>query len=72
MSTIVRTPEGKVKLYIKGADSMIYDRLSEASLQEFGDITEQHLSNFATEGLRTLCCAVVNIDDNIYQDWNKR
>ncbi|XP_054165882.1 probable phospholipid-transporting ATPase IA [Oppia nitens] len=70
MSTIVRTPEGKIKLYIKGADSMIYDRLAETSL--FGDITERHLSNFASEGLRTLCCAVVDIEENTYQEWNKR
>lgn len=72
MSTIVRTPSGKIKLYIKGADSMIYDRLSEESLQQFGDLTETHLSQFASEGLRTLCCAVVDIDEKTYQDWNKK
>ena len=72
MSTIVRTPTGKIKLYIKGADSMIFDRLSEASLQQYGDVTEHHLSQFASEGLRTLCCAVVDIEEKAYQDWNKK
>ncbi|CAG2109753.1 unnamed protein product [Medioppia subpectinata] len=70
MSTIVRTPEGKIKLYIKGADSVIYDRLSKSS--EFGDTTETNLTAFANEGLRTLCCAVVDIEEKVYQDWNKK
>ena len=51
---------------------MIYDRLSESSLQKYGDITEHHLSQFASEGLRTLCCAVVEIDEKTYQEWNKK
>ena len=28
MSTVVRTPEGKIKLYCKGADTVILERLS--------------------------------------------
>ncbi len=28
MSVVVRTPEGKIKLYCKGADSVIYARLA--------------------------------------------
>ncbi len=72
MSAIVRAPNGKIKLYTKGADSVIYDRLSEASSGQFADVTETQLSNFASEGLRTLCVAVVDIDENHYQEWNKK
>ncbi len=72
MSAIVRAPNGKIKLYTKGADSVIYDQLSEESSGQFADVTETQLSQFASEGLRTLCCAVVDIDEEFYQEWNKK
>lgn len=28
-----------------------------------------HLESFATEGLRTLCCAVAELDRSDYEDW---
>ena len=65
MSVIVRTPEGKIKLYSKGADNVIYERLKPAN--DFRDMTVSHLERFATDGLRTLCCAVKEIDENTYK-----
>jgi len=41
MSTIVRTPEGQVKLYCKGADTVILERV--APNQEFAEKTLVHL-----------------------------
>jgi len=41
MSTIVRGPDGLIKLYTKGADSVIYERL--AADQQFGESTLVHL-----------------------------
>jgi phospholipid-transporting ATPase len=41
MSSIIRTPEGKIKLYCKGADTVILERLGEAG--PFKDITLAHL-----------------------------
>ncbi|XP_072920842.1 phospholipid-transporting ATPase IA isoform X3 [Hemitrygon akajei] len=67
MSVIVRTPSGKLRLYCKGADTVIYERLSESS--RYKDITLKHLEQFATEGLRTLCFAVAEISEMMYQDW---
>ncbi|KAK2720099.1 probable phospholipid-transporting ATPase IA isoform X3 [Artemia franciscana] len=67
MSVIVRTPNGKLKLYCKGADTAIYPRLKDN--QQSKEITLRHLEQFATEGLRTLCCAVVEIPEDIYEDW---
>jgi phospholipid-transporting ATPase len=32
MSTLVRTPEGKIKLYCKGADTVILERLAKEQL----------------------------------------
>ena len=65
MSVIVRTSEGEIKLYCKGADTVIYERLR--SDQDYRGVTLQHLESFATEGLRTLCCAVAHITEEQYQ-----
>uniref|UniRef100_A0A8C3TWG3 Phospholipid-transporting ATPase n=1 Tax=Catharus ustulatus TaxID=91951 RepID=A0A8C3TWG3_CATUS len=67
MSVIVRTPSGKLRLYCKGADTVIYDRLAETS--KYKEITLKHLEQFATEGLRTLCFAVAEISESDYQEW---
>jgi phospholipid-transporting ATPase len=55
MSVIVRTPRNEIKLYCKGADSVIMERLG--SNDENAQLTSEHLESFATEGLRTLCLA---------------
>ncbi|XP_076446469.1 putative phospholipid-transporting ATPase IA isoform X4 [Babylonia areolata] len=67
MSVIVRCPDGKIKLYIKGADTVIYERLDET--QQYSDITLQHLEGFATLGLRTLCLGKVEITEEFYEEW---
>uniref|UniRef100_A0A670ZTH9 Phospholipid-transporting ATPase n=1 Tax=Pseudonaja textilis TaxID=8673 RepID=A0A670ZTH9_PSETE len=67
MSVIVRTPSGKLRLYCKGADTVICDRLAENS--RYKEITLKHLELFATEGLRTLCFAVAEITESDYQEW---
>uniref|UniRef100_A0A671R0U2 Phospholipid-transporting ATPase n=1 Tax=Sinocyclocheilus anshuiensis TaxID=1608454 RepID=A0A671R0U2_9TELE len=67
MSVIMRTPSGKIRLYCKGADTVIYERLTDSS--RYKDITLKHLEQFATEGLRTLCFAVVDISESSYQQW---
>ncbi|XP_077103905.1 putative phospholipid-transporting ATPase IA isoform X2 [Siphateles boraxobius] len=67
MSVIMRTPSGKIRLYCKGADTVIYERLADSS--RYKDITLKHLEQFATEGLRTLCYAVADISESSYQQW---
>ncbi|XP_063045834.1 phospholipid-transporting ATPase IA isoform X2 [Engraulis encrasicolus] len=67
MSVIMRTPAGRIRLYCKGADTVIYDRLADSS--RYKDITLKHLEQFATEGLRTLCFAVADISESSYQQW---
>ncbi|XP_034952573.1 probable phospholipid-transporting ATPase IA isoform X2 [Chelonus insularis] len=81
MSVIVRTPEGKIKIFCKGADSVIYERLAsrptETSDIEFDDYddfrqtTLEHLETFASEGLRTLCFAVADIPETRYDWWHE-
>ncbi|KAI1317165.1 hypothetical protein EDD11_008956 [Mortierella claussenii] len=67
MSTIVRGPDKKIKLYCKGADTVILERLGTEN--EFVDATMQHLEDYATEGLRTLCVAMREIPEKEYQHW---
>ena len=55
MSVIVRTPNNEIKLYCKGADSVIMSRLG--SSDDYVQLTNEHLASFANDGLRTLCLA---------------
>ncbi|XP_037944939.1 probable phospholipid-transporting ATPase IA isoform X2 [Teleopsis dalmanni] len=70
MSVIVRTPDGKIKLLCKGADTVICERLAPDGL-EFRDVTLRHLEEFAAAGLRTLCCAVAEIPLDVYNEWKE-
>lgn len=63
MSVVVRTQSGQIKLFCKGADSVIFERLKDKRNTE---TTLGHLESFATEGLRTLCCAVADISEDHY------
>uniref|UniRef100_A0AAQ4PXC8 Phospholipid-transporting ATPase n=1 Tax=Gasterosteus aculeatus aculeatus TaxID=481459 RepID=A0AAQ4PXC8_GASAC len=69
MSVVVRTPIGKLRLYCKGADNVIFERLTEAS--QYKELTLSQLEQFATEGLRTLCFAYVDLEEDAYQEWLK-
>ena len=69
MSVIVKRPEGDIALYCKGADTVIFERLSEGQ-QVMMDVTTQHLESFAREGLRTLCLSYVILDPEEYQAWS--
>ncbi|CAO3676123.1 unnamed protein product [Umbelopsis vinacea] len=69
MSAVVRGPDGKIKLYCKGADTVILERLSENN--PFVEPTLMHLEEYATEGLRTLCVAMREIPEDEYARWSQ-
>ncbi|XP_053561547.1 phospholipid-transporting ATPase IB [Bombina bombina] len=69
MSVIVRTPSGSLRLYCKGADNVIFERLSRDS--KYMEQTMSHLEQFASEGLRTLCIAYVDLVESQYLEWLK-
>ncbi|XP_041692767.1 phospholipid-transporting ATPase ID isoform X2 [Coregonus clupeaformis] len=71
MSVIVRNPAGHIKLYCKGADTIIFDRL-DPSNQDLMNTTSEHLYEFAGEGLRTLALAYKDLDENVLEEWMKR
>ena len=67
MSTIFRCPDGKVRCYCKGADTVILERLSKDNSSV--EATLQHLEEYATEGLRTLCLAMREIPEQELSEW---
>ncbi|TBU23842.1 phospholipid-translocating P-type ATPase [Dichomitus squalens] len=67
MSTVVRCPDGRIKLFCKGADTVILERLSEN--QPYTEKTLLHLEDYATDGFRTLCIAFRDIPDTEYRQW---
>ena len=71
MSAIIRMPDGRIVLFCKGADSVIYSRLKRGEQQQLRKVTAEHLEMFAREGLRTLCVAQKEIGEKEYQIWNK-
>uniref|UniRef100_A0A4W6FJ88 Phospholipid-transporting ATPase n=1 Tax=Lates calcarifer TaxID=8187 RepID=A0A4W6FJ88_LATCA len=71
MSVIVRSPEGKLSLFCKGADTIIYERLHQ-SCSKLMDVTTEHLNEFAGEGLRTLALAYKDLDEEYFDQWKQR
>ncbi|KAM9352340.1 putative phospholipid-transporting ATPase IM [Symphorus nematophorus] len=71
MSVIVRNPQGQIKLYSKGADTIIFERLDPSS-EDLMYTTSEHLNEFAGEGLRTLALAYKDLDEDDFDIWMKK
>lgn len=71
MSVIVRCPNGKIKVLVKGADNVINERLSQEGMK-YMEKTLTDLEYFATLGFRTLCCAYGVMTDDEYAKWSRR
>uniref|UniRef100_A0A6Q2WWM1 Phospholipid-transporting ATPase n=1 Tax=Esox lucius TaxID=8010 RepID=A0A6Q2WWM1_ESOLU len=67
MSIILRFPDGRIRLYCKGADTVIYERLSPNS--RYKEVTQTALDIFANETLRTLCLCYKDISKEEYDSW---
>ena len=71
MSSIIKMPDGRIILFCKGADSVIYSRLKKGEQKELRAETAKHLEMFAVEGLRTLCIAERELSEQEYLEWRK-
>ncbi|KAJ5542520.1 hypothetical protein N7535_004942 [Penicillium sp. DV-2018c] len=69
MSTIFRCPDGKVRVYCKGADTVILERLHPDNPTV--EATLQHLEEYASDGLRTLCLAMREVPEDEFQRWHQ-
>ncbi|XP_015267619.1 PREDICTED: phospholipid-transporting ATPase IC [Gekko japonicus] len=70
MSVIVRDQKGSIRLYCKGADTVIYERLHPRNPRR--QATQEALDIFAGETLRTLCLCYKDISNEEYEAWNKK
>ncbi|NWV58539.1 AT8B3 ATPase, partial [Malurus elegans] len=70
MSVLVRDPQGTIRLYTKGADSVILERLRQRGPSE--SLTERALDRFAEETLRTLCVASREVSEAEFRSWSRR
>ncbi|XP_075763478.1 phospholipid-transporting ATPase ID isoform X2 [Pelodiscus sinensis] len=68
MSVIVRSPEGRIRLYCKGADTILLERLHPAH-PELLNVTTDHLNEYAGDGLRTLVLAYKDLEEGYYEGW---
>jgi phospholipid-transporting ATPase len=68
MSVIVRTPEGQIKLFSKGADLVMFDRMSDGDTNA-KEATMRNLREFSREGLRTLVLAQRDVSVEEFAEW---
>ena len=68
---IVKTPEGKIILYCKGADSIIEQRLSKNTSKQILDQCKYFVDKFSALGLRTLFIAMKVISEKEYSSFEK-
>uniref|UniRef100_A0A8C1WT11 Phospholipid-transporting ATPase n=1 Tax=Cyprinus carpio TaxID=7962 RepID=A0A8C1WT11_CYPCA len=69
MSVIVRNPEGRIRLYCKGADTVLFERLHSCN-HELMNITSDHLN--VSDGLRTLALAYRDLSEEQWEAWAER
>jgi phospholipid-translocating ATPase len=72
MSVIARNPEGKIVLYCKGADSVIYERLAADHDPVLKERTAKDMEAFANGGLRTLCISYRYMEEEEYLTWSRK
>ncbi|XWS68900.1 hypothetical protein CRYUN_Cryun04dG0133400 [Craigia yunnanensis] len=70
-SVVCRYPDGRLVLYCKGADTVIYERLADGS-DDLKKVTREHLEQFGSAGLRTLCLAYRDLAPDMYESWNEK
>jgi len=69
MSIVVRTPEGRIVLYSKGADSVIFERLAPGQ-DDLKNQTLHHLEEFSKIGLRTLALGYRELSPSEFETLN--
>ncbi|CAM9001167.1 unnamed protein product [Rhodiola kirilowii] len=71
MSVIIQDTEGRIVLLCKGADSVMFERLSKNG-REFEKETQSHCNEYADAGLRTLLLAYRVIGEAEYIAFNEK
>lgn len=72
MSVIVRSPDSKIKLYVKGADSsMLGESIDQTSNSDVNiiEMTNAHLQDYSSSGLRTLVVGMKELSTSEVEVW---
>lgn len=69
MSVVVRASDGRIILYCKGADSVIYERLAADVDPALKEKTTKDMDFFANGGLRTLCIGYRVLEEDEFLRW---
>jgi phospholipid-translocating P-type ATPase (flippase) len=78
MSVIAQGPDGKITIYMKGADNYIRDRLKDnefkdAKREKYGPVLEASndlVNQYSADGLRTLFVASHDVPKAYFDDWH--
>ncbi|KAL6864919.1 hypothetical protein ACP4OV_016070 [Aristida adscensionis] len=71
MSVVVKDEEGKIFLFSKGADSIMFERLS-SSESAYRQVTQEHINEYADAGLRTLVLAYRELKEDEYAYFDRK
>ena len=69
MSVIVKCPDGIIRVFMKGADSVVRKMIT--LNKDLIHTTDNFMLNFARKGLRTLMVAYKEISSNEFEKWDK-
>ncbi|GFR50254.1 hypothetical protein Agub_g12440 [Astrephomene gubernaculifera] len=67
MSLLARCPDGRIRLFCKGADTMIMARITPTQPRTTN--VRMHLEEMALSGYRTLCVAEKELSEAAYRKW---
>ncbi|XP_062200436.1 phospholipid-transporting ATPase 3-like isoform X2 [Phragmites australis] len=70
-SVVCRFTNGRLVLYCKGADNVVYERLADGN-HDMKKTSREHLEQFGSAGLRTLCLAYRDLRREQYESWNEK
>ncbi|MEW5317788.1 MAG: hypothetical protein WDW38_009057 [Sanguina aurantia] len=73
-SVIIRDPRGRILVFCKGADTVIYERLDHSLKhnEAYKALTNTHMTEYGNGGLRTLCLAYTEVHPAFYASWQTR
>lgn len=73
MSNIFLMPEGHIRIYMKGADNFIYDRLTEEHKASLAmNTTMANICTFGNDGLRTLLYSYKDVPYETFALWDTK
>ncbi|GMH33051.1 hypothetical protein BSKO_00885 [Bryopsis sp. KO-2023] len=71
MSVVARAADGTIRLFCKGADNVMLERLKKDLQPELVETAKQTLYDYSVQGLRTLVLGTKLLDEEEYKLWDQ-